>query len=65
MAVDLLLLLVPAEGGGEAAGKDHTQHGDHGQDGPHTGEDHQDDGDLSVQTFLYDEQTACNYQIEI
>ena len=56
----LVLLLRACEGGGEAAGEHHAEHGDHGQDAAHSREDHQDDGDLSVQPLFYDKQTTCH-----
>ena len=53
----VLLLLLPGEGVGEAAGEDDAQHLHHDEDAAHPGEDHEDDVDLVIQPSLYDKQT--------
>ena len=65
MAGDVvLLLLLPGEGVGEAAGEDDAQHLHHDEDAAHAGEDHEDDVDLVIQSSLYNKQTTCTAQCQ-
>ena len=64
MAGDVvLLLLIPGEGVGEAAGENDAQHLHHDEDAAHAGEDHDDDVDLVIQPSLYDKQATVDVNL--